>query len=114
MFEWLSQSTWGYPIIAAVHVLGMAWFGALALAPDLHARRLKWIGVAVLLASGIVLFALHPDRYYASIAFRTKMVLLAAIALFNLPRSVLVALWAGVIVAARFIAFFCCVISLFC
>jgi hypothetical protein len=114
MFDWLSQSIWGYPIIAAIHVLGMAWFGALALAPDLHSRRLKGIGVALLMASGIVLFALHPDRYSASFAFRIKMFLLVSIALFNLPRSLLLALWASVIVAARFIAFFCCVISFLC
>jgi hypothetical protein len=105
MFEWLSESIWGFPIIAAIHVLGMACFGALVLAPDLGAPRLKWIAVAVLLTTGIVLFALHPVRYNASIAFRIKMLLLVCLAFFKLPRSVTLALWAGVIFAARFIAF---------
>jgi hypothetical protein len=106
MFEWLSESVWGYPIIAAIHVLGMAWFGALAIARNLDVRRLKWIAVALMLTSGIVLFALHPVQYSESIAFRIKILLLVLIGVLNLPRSVLLAMWVAVILASRFIAFF--------
>jgi hypothetical protein len=106
MFEWLSESIWGYPVIAAVHVLGMAWFGALAIARGLDVRRLKWLAVALLLTSGIVLFGLHPVQYSESIAFRIKILLLVLISVLNLPRSVVLAMWVGVIFASRFIAFF--------
>ena len=56
--KFLLESTWGYPIIAAIHVLGIAWFGGMVLVsrfiPDL--RRLRMIGITLLLASGTVLF----------------------------------------------------------
>ena len=32
----ISQSTWGYPIVSAIHVLGMALFGGTVLVTDLR------------------------------------------------------------------------------
>jgi hypothetical protein len=104
----LRESTWGYPIIGAIHVLGIAWFGGTVLAsryvPDL--RRLRAIGITLLLASGAVLFWLQPMRYYNSTSFRLKMLLLILL-LRTKPASVLAfATWVAIIFASRGIAFF--------
>ena len=106
MFEWLSESLWGYPIIAAIHVLGLAWFGATALTERRELRKWKRLGLTVMLVSGTVLFGMHPSRYSASTAFRIKMLLLLAVLGLKLPRAVSLALWIGIIFAARGIAFF--------
>ena len=60
MFEWLRESTWGYPIIGALHVLGMAWFGGAVLIVDRQLRAWKRVGMVVMFASGMLLFALQP------------------------------------------------------
>ncbi|MEP7309804.1 MAG: hypothetical protein ABJA98_30210 [Acidobacteriota bacterium] len=114
MFEWLRESTWGYPIVGAIHVLGLAWFGAAVLIVDRQLRAWKGIGLAIMLATGTLLFALQPARYYTGVSFRIKMLLLlflgvnAAIARtrIGLPRSLVLALWVCVIFASRAIAFF--------
>ena len=103
MFKWLAESTWGFPVIAAFHVLAMAWFGGLVLTHDF--RRLKWLGLAVLLSTGLLLFALHPAMYAASWSFRAKMLLLVLIP-FCGSRCIALTFWVGVIVASRFTAFF--------
>jgi hypothetical protein len=114
MSEWLRESAWGYPIIGAIHVLGLAWFGGAVLVADRQLRAWKRIGVAVMFLSGALLFALHPVRYDGSVSFRVKMLLLllaganAALA-GTRPRlagGVAVALWIGIIFASRGIAFF--------
>ena len=106
MFEWLSESVWGYPIIAAVHVLGLAWFGAMVLTSPEEFRKLKRVGLAVMLASGALLFGMHAARYSASTSFRIKMLLLALVLGLKLPRAVTLALWVAIIVASRGIAFY--------
>jgi len=120
---WLSttlrESTWGYPVIAAVHVLGIAWFGGIVLIADLglldssdaqQLRRWKPAAVIFMLVSGGAVFALQPVRYYESVLFRTKLLLLlpAILNTLTLPpvpsglrRRISPALWAGVIIAAR-------------
>ena len=102
MFRWLAESIWGYPIIAAIHVLAMAWFGGLVLTSDL--RRLKWFGLAVLLSTGFLLFALQPAVYAGSWSFRIKMLLLVLIP-FSSSRALALTLWVAVIFASRFTAF---------
>jgi hypothetical protein len=103
----LRESTWGYPIISAIHVLGIAWFGGTALisqfTPEL--RSLRRIGIAVLLISGAILFWLQPAQYYNSVSFRVKMLLLLPLLWSKpaSPRSLL--LWAAIIFASRGIAF---------
>ena len=104
----LRESTWGYPIIAAIHVLGIAWFGGTVLAsqfaPDL--RGLRRIGIAMVLITGAVVFWLQPARYYDSISFRIKIVLLITL-LFVKPASrVAIGLWIAILFASRGIAFF--------
>ena len=99
----LRESTWGFPILGAVHVLGIAWFGgALLVAPATAWRR---IGLAVMLVTGALLFYVEPLKCYHSVAFWIKMALLGLIGVNPLRRFSLV-LWAGVIFAARGIAFF--------
>jgi len=105
--DFLRGSTWGYPIISAIHVLAIALFGGTILiaqfAPDL--RRLRRVGIALLLVTGAVLFWLHPAQYYASTSFRVKMLLLIGL-LWVRPASVLsLALWIAIIFASRGIAF---------
>jgi hypothetical protein len=84
------------------------------LVADRQLRAWKWTGVAVMLLSGALLFALHPARYSGSLSFRLKILLLllvganSAIA-HTSPRlagGVAVALWIGIIFASRGIAFF--------
>jgi hypothetical protein len=109
----LSQSTWTVPIIGAIHVLAIAWFGGAALIPDSQLRRFRWIGLAILLFTGFLLFWSQPLRLYYSEFFRAKIVLLVLIALIAcLPArfarfGVLLSLvlWAGVILASRGIAY---------
>ena len=72
---WLRESTWSYPILAAVHVLGIAWFGG-AVLRDLPAGKRR--GLAFMTVTGAVLFYMAPVHCYQSYAFRAKMLLLAA------------------------------------
>jgi hypothetical protein len=109
----LSQSTWGVPIIGAIHVLAIAWFGGAALIPDPQLRRFRWIGLSILLFTGALLFWSQPLRLYYSQFFRAKMALLIVIGLSallparysRLALALSLALWAGVILASRGIAY---------
>ena len=126
----ISQSTWGYPILGALHVLAIALFGGSVLVTDLCAlglafrrhdlqkldadvRSWKRVGIVVVLVTGILLFVSLPVQYYNSTSFRIKMVLLALI-LVNalvarrrpLHAGISLVLWTAVIFAARGIAFF--------
>jgi hypothetical protein len=96
----LRESTWGFPIASAVHVLGLAWFGGAALAKR---RRLRQIGLVFLLTTGAIVFAIEPLKCYHSAFFWAKLLLIAMAAL--LPR-VAVALWIAVIFASRGIGYF--------
>jgi hypothetical protein len=103
LYTFLRESTWGYPIIGGLHVLFMAWFGATVLIPEL--RRLRRIGIALMVASGILLFWLHADRYAASHFFRLKIFLLFALIWTKPSTRLALLLWAAVIFASRGIAF---------
>jgi hypothetical protein len=105
-FSTLAETTWGFPILSALHVLGLAWFGGTVLVPGEFPRLQRW-GIAFILLTGVGLFLTQPGRYSHSIAFWTKMGLIAALLL--LPRSALwsvLGLWFLVICAARAIAYF--------
>jgi hypothetical protein len=109
----LSQSTWAVPIIGAIHVLAIAWFGGAVLVNDPRLRRFRWTGLSILLFTGALLFWSQPLRLYYSQFFRVKMVLLVAIGLSallparyaRLAMVLSLALWAGVICASRGIAY---------
>ncbi len=113
----LSQSTWGVPIIGALHVLAIAWFGGSVLVrdsgPDPVLRRFRWTGLSILLITGALLFWSEPLRLYYSDFFRLKMLILVLIGLSallparhaRLAMTLSLVLWAGVILASRGIAY---------
>jgi hypothetical protein len=109
----LSQSTWAVPIIGAIHLLAIAWFGGSVLVPDSHLRRFRWTGLAILLFTGALLFWSQPLRLYYSQFFRLKVLLLALLGVSALlparyARVIMalsLALWAGVILVSRGIAY---------
>jgi hypothetical protein len=110
----IAQSTWGVPIIGALHVLAIALFGGAAIFSNVRGlRRLRQIGLLALLITGALLFWSQPVRCCRSVAFGVKMGLLLLIACNaalrpSRPASrwTSLALWAGVILASRGIAFF--------
>jgi hypothetical protein len=121
----LRESTWGFPVLGAVHVLGIAWFGGIVLVADL--RRLgfrmlpeigrqffawKAIGLAVMLLSGATLFWLEPLKCFHSLSFRAKLALLILVGLNailplrpRLSAGLSLMLWIAVIFASQGIAF---------
>ncbi len=109
----LSQSTWGVPIIGAIHVLAIAWFAGSVFVRDPHLKRFRWTGLAILLLTGFLLFWSQPLRLYYSLFFRLKILLLVLIGASALlpPRhsrlsmGLSLALWAAVILASRGIAY---------
>ena len=105
-FSALAETTWGFPILSALHVLGLAWFGGTVLVPGEFPRLQRW-GFAFMLLTGVVLLLMQPAHYTHSIAFWTKVALLVAILL--LPRIHMwsaIGLWFLAICAARAIAYF--------
>lgn len=95
--------TWYQPILGAVHVLGIAWFGTTIFT---DATLLKRIGLIWMLATGILLVAANPSHVFASSAFRIKLGLLAALIFVRRPRWLTLCLWIAVIFASRGIAYF--------
>jgi hypothetical protein len=94
---WLStairESIWVYPIVESVHVLTIAVFLGLTAAMDARllgavlretpvgvvmARLLPWIraGFAVMVVTGLLLFAGTPVRFTSNIFFQIKLALL--------------------------------------
>lgn len=130
----ISESTWGYPVVGAAHVLAIALFGGAVLITNLQGlgltfrsqafsqltedvRALKVYGLTAVMGTGVLLFASGAVRYYDSGFFRIKMGLLGLILVNGIARAlrgrntafhsgVALALWAAVIFAARGIAFF--------
>ena len=100
--EWLNEtsisigireSTWSYPIIESVHVLGLCLFVGLAIVWDLRllgvsfrripvsevkSRVMPWvtIGFIIMVISGGLLFWSDPVRFYYKVFFRIKLVAL--------------------------------------
>jgi hypothetical protein len=105
----LRESTWGFTILGALHVLGVAWFGGAVLFSVM--RAWQRIGLAWMLFTGALLFWLEPLKCYNSLSFRVKFLLLLLIPCTTfLPskaaRISSLALWAAVILASQGIAFF--------
>src|SRR5690348_12362282 len=77
------ESTWGFPILAALHVLALAWFGAILVIRGEIAAQLrpwKWLAVALLLGTGALLFWIEPVKCYQSLSFRLKLLFLILLA----------------------------------
>jgi hypothetical protein len=98
--EIIHNSTWLFPAIMAVHLIGLAWIGATILAVDLRligaafrgrpARELAndlrpwmWGGLALTLGSGWLLFTAEALRCYENPLFWIKMALLATVLVFT-------------------------------
>lgn len=103
LFRWVEHSrlsvairasTWGFAVIEMIHLLALALLGGSILVLALRAMNVTLLrqplarvarGVAPLLlggllamvCSGALLVADGPLRYYANVAFRAKMLLLA-------------------------------------
>jgi hypothetical protein len=155
-FEWLAATPWSvalreslyvWPFVESTHVLSLGLFvGTTAMldlrllglgfkrvpVSELTGRLLPWtrVGFAVMLTTGLLLFFATPVRYYQSIFFRIKVVLLILaglnvwrfhsrvhrrVAQWDLdpvaPPAARVAAvvsllaWAGVVIAGRLIAY---------
>jgi hypothetical protein len=154
--EWLASTPWSialheslymYPLIESTHVLSLGLFVGLAIMLDLRllgltmrtvpvsefmVRILPWTkaGLAVMVATGLLLFYAIPVRNYQNIFFRVKVVMLILAGLnvwifhrgvekrvgeWDLapvaPRAARIAaivsivLWAAIVVAGRMIAY---------
>jgi hypothetical protein len=91
-------------------VLAIAWFGATVLPIELTRplRSARWIGLALLLLTGALLFLTQPQRYSMSLAFRVKIVLLLLLAVNAATfrnRVATLTLLAAMILAARAVAY---------
>ena len=119
--RFIGESTWGYPVVGALHVLAIALFGGAVLVQyvpqfAVDVRWIRRVGMTLVVITGTFLFASAAVRYYESTSFRIKMVLLVLIALNSIAASrqhrsklhsvISLALWFAVIFASRGIAFF--------
>jgi len=103
------ESTWGFPVLAALHVLALAWFGGTLVLRGETAAQLgawRWTDGALLLGTGALLFCIEPVKCYESVSFRVKMGLLLLAAVTPRRRALALLLWAAVVFAARGIAFY--------
>lgn len=96
-------AVWYQPLIGALHVLGIAAFGGALLA---DAPRLRRIGLAWMLATGVLLYLANAERVLASTSFRIKLALIVLAVVVPGPRWLTLSLWAAVIFASRGIAYF--------
>ena len=137
--EWLRFSRWGYASVNSLHVFGIALLVGAIVPLDLRLlgfwrsvelgplyrvlSRVAAIGLAVAIASGLLLFAVRASEYAALELFLVKIALvgaglaLAAILHFgvDLPRiaparqrlvgTISLLLWPTVLLCGRFIAF---------
>lgn len=97
--QYMQQSRWGFAVVEAIHLLGLAVLGGVVLIVDLRllglvlktesarniARGLSrtlLTSLTVMIATGIALTSEEALKCYHSPAFRWKMLLLAAAVLF--------------------------------
>ena len=148
-FEWLSTSPWAnfmngpewaFPVVQSLHFMGFALsIGTIAmvdlrllgigirrqtaceLAGDLN--RWTWLGIAVMLITGPLMFSADAVNYHSNPSFQFKMICLSLALLFQitlhrratrsgtpplmakLAGGVSLALWTAVVAGGRMIAF---------
>ena len=104
--QWIQSTDWAttlrtsaqlYPIILSTHLTGIALFGGAILVTDLRLlgillrnqpvsdvvrqlRRPKWIGFLIVATCGFLLTSSKAEEYYYNVFFRTKLTLLALVA----------------------------------
>jgi Family of unknown function (DUF6644) len=95
-FTVLRGSSYVYPIVMALHMIGIAMFGGMLLLTDL--RLLGWAmrkrsiadvvdqfrvpkrwGLLLTVTCGILMFGSKAEEYYYNVFFRTKLILLALV-----------------------------------
>jgi hypothetical protein len=97
------ENTWVFPALEAAHVIGLAMLvGSITLANigKNPPERIRRIGLWVMVATGLVMFASDYDRYIENPAFWTKMALLVPALWVRTPRWSLV-MWTLTVLAAR-------------
>lgn len=100
-FTWLRGSANTYPIIMSLHMVGIAFFGGMILMTDMRLLGLamrkrpiadvidqfrvpkRW-GLALTATCGILMAGSKAEEYYYNAFFRTKLILFAAVILFEL------------------------------
>jgi len=122
------SNSWIFPIVQSIHLAGIAgWVGATVLVDvrilgrrpvaQLAARLAPWsrAGLAIMLATGPMLFLSDATRYSSNPAFRVKMALLLLALVFHftvhrkhtrLTAIVSIVLWSAVVIGGRAIADF--------
>ena len=132
----LRESDNGFSIVESIHVIGIvAVVGVIAIV-DLHVLgiflpelptpallaplvRIAWLGFAVMLLSGLLLFAAEAAELYFNGAFRLKLLLLAGVGLNQLAfhrmagapqaarrsAALSLTLWSAIVIAGRAIAY---------
>lgn len=88
---WVAESDWGYPIVLTLHSIGMALVVGILFMFDLRILGLgkriplvafdtffpiAWVGFAINLVSGTMLFLANPSIFLSNTAFITKIALL--------------------------------------
>jgi hypothetical protein len=110
VFDWLESSpllvamrgsSWLFPVIACIHLLGLAVLGGAVLVVDLRllglgltqqpvaaiaggAQRLMWVALGVMVPSGVLLFMCFATKYYYLTAFWLKLGALVAVLVLTL------------------------------
>jgi hypothetical protein len=147
VFVYLRSSAYLYPVILALHLSAISLFGGMVVMTDLcllgwiprqmsatavvdGLRVPKRIGLLIATTFGLLLFCCKAEQYYYNVYFRTKLLLLALVAvhallfrtrLYNRPNEMMPAglsnlqarlaallsllLWAGILSAGRAIGY---------
>lgn len=91
--QWIRNSTYGEPIIESIHVLTLTFFLGFAVLLDLRLLGVcmrkrpvsevldqfnpcLFVGFAVMIVTGVLLFAGDPLDFYGTMFFKVKMILL--------------------------------------
>jgi hypothetical protein len=112
----IQTTGWIVPAVQTIHILAIAAVLSsalmIALRLETRFRRVIWLALPVLLATGLVMIVGEPLRALANPIFQLKMSLLVAgVVIMLLPwrnRAVAVAslsLWIGIVFAGRWIAY---------
>jgi hypothetical protein len=96
----MRQSPWFFPVVATIHLMGLASIGGAVLVVDLRllglglqsqptatlaqdAERWRLRGLAVMIITGILLFMCFATKYYYLTFFWVKMAALIAVIVFT-------------------------------
>jgi hypothetical protein len=92
---------WQQPLVGALHVLGVAGFGAMVWT----GRYRRWMWIWMLL-TGVTLTLFNLERLLDNRALQAKLLLLGVLLFLRKPLWLVVVLWIAVIFASRAIAYF--------